>query len=727
MKYLDFCSLLTGEPAHIALLSTFQFDPDFFERRLLRCQALAKARRIIVFLDARQWIDLLQRDVFARGLNRRYLVVPVRHSQGVFHPKLNLLLTKSGGQVLCGSNNLTRSGCSSNLELFNAIPFNFEGEYLEEINIAKEAFSFFKLAARNADDEIARIATEWIEEAASDYTWINTPIAGQIARKIRLIHTYEGNLWDRLMQQLNTDKPKEFFIVSPFHDADSNMCRRLANQWPNAKIELLVQQGYTNLAIKPLKKLGKVHLCELRESSRRIHAKLLAWRSNNGGGCLIGSANFTSAALDGRNIEACLLLTKTDELVDKLFDGQLSKRKLSIDEFVPGEAEEPKSETDSSPLRIDSALLTNINEIKISYSHNLIPTPSSLRLMIKTPGETRPRASKNIPNKTKATETLSMPEAVLTDASGTLLASLVAEVGAERIESLPVWVIQENRLTYEPGEGSSSSKNKIEDTGDGLAEYLDALGTRDGIVAVVEYLRHLTISFYDGVGGGPGQRKFRLKISDPFQSDIAPDWLIKANEKSINLEEEIYDFITRHEKQRLRKHASRGNINGMENFLDILTAMVRLLYVYYKRGVVKKERLIGSFCTFIELATIGSDKEKDPFNGYLCSVFDNLEGDVELLRDVCEDTKYLAEIRSVLLIVQSVRFKANEVTWNRDKTTRPKDMLPKWANSINEAILKCNLSEPKPDDIRQALEHYRMFSEEEISRLIRELPISKDF
>ncbi|MEI7636967.1 MAG: hypothetical protein WCJ37_06640 [Syntrophus sp. (in: bacteria)] len=726
MKYLDFSSLLTGDPAYIAFLSTFQFDPDFFERRLLRCQALTKARRIVVFLDARQWFDLLRRDVISRWLNRRYLVVPVQHSPGVFHPKLNLLLTEFGGQILCGSNNLTRSGCSSNLELLNAIPFYFEGDYQEEMNVAKEAFAFFERAARNADREISRIAVEWIEETASTHPWIKAPVNVQGERKIRLIHTYDGSIWDRLVQQINIDKPRDFLIVSPFHDADSSICKRLTSQWPHAMIELLVQQGYTNLAIQPLKKLRKVQLSELRDGSRRIHAKLLAWRSDNGGGCLVGSANFTTAALDGRNVEACLLLSKTDDLVDKLFDGQLSKHQIPLDEFVPGDAEEPKAETDPPSLRIDSALLTSRNEIRVSYSHNLAQTPSSLRLTIRTPGEDHPRTSKNIPNKAKAMETVLLPETALADTHGTLLATLVADIGGERIESLPVWVIQENRLTYEPGEGSSSSRNKIEDTGEGLPEYLDEIGKRDGIAAVVDYLRHLNIRFQDGAGGGPGQRKFRLRISDPFQADVAPDWLIKAKENLPNIEEAIYEFVARHEKQRLRKHASRGNINGMENFLDILAAMARLLYVYYKRGVVKKDMLIGNFCTFIELATVGNDKKKDPFDGYLCSVFKSLGGDVGLLHVVCDDTKYLAEIRAVLLIVQSVRFNPSEVAWDGSKLTRPREVLPKWANAINEAIFKCKLPEPGPADIRQVLEHYRMFSEEEISQLICELSVMED-
>ena len=87
MKFLDFTSLLDTEPANLAALSTFQFDADFFERRLLRCSALLKARRILVFMDASQWFNLLRQDVPARFLNRRYLVVPVRPAEGSLSPK----------------------------------------------------------------------------------------------------------------------------------------------------------------------------------------------------------------------------------------------------------------------------------------------------------------------------------------------------------------------------------------------------------------------------------------------------------------------------------------------------------------------------------------------------------------------------------------------------------------------------------------------------------------
>jgi HKD family nuclease len=356
----------------------------------------------VVFLDARQWFDLLRRDVAARWLNRRYLVVPVQRTQGAFHPKLSLLLTEAGGRVLCGSNNLTRSGCSSNLELLNSIPFDFDGEFPEERNVAREAFGFFEQASKHADTEITRIAAEWIDETAATFPWLREPIQSA-GRNVKLLHTYDGGIWERLVKHLVGNVPKEFFISSPFHDAGGEICRRLASQWPKAQLEFLVQQNYTNLAVKPLMKLRRLRLYELHDSSRRIHAKLLAWRHGSGGGCLVGSANFTTAAFDGRNIETCLLISDAGDLVESLFDRSLSKRPLAFDDFVPGDAESPEAEGTAPLLRLSSALLTDANQLRVSYSHHLDPPPDSLRLAVRTPGETHPRASISIPKKPRVT------------------------------------------------------------------------------------------------------------------------------------------------------------------------------------------------------------------------------------------------------------------------------------------------------------------------------------
>ena len=746
MKFLDFTSLLDTEPANLAALSTFQFDADFFERRLLRCSALVNARRILVFMDAGQWFKLLLQDVPARLLNRRYLVVPVRPPKGVFHPKLNLLVREDGGQVQCGSNNLTRSGCASNLELLNSFTITSEKQNEESVRLAQEAYAFFKRACDDAEQEAGRIARQWLDELPKDAPWLGTELPPTEKRAVRLIHTYDGSLWDRIASSLDGETPKRFLVISPFFDQDAELAQRIRQRWPKCQIEIVVQQKTTNLPVEVLKTLrGGIALSELRNSSRRLHAKLVAWESIKGTGCLVGSANFTTAAFDARNVETCLLVSDAEKFVSGLFDGQLAKRPLAFDDFDPGTEQEPVA-VDIGPttLRLTSALLTESGHIRVSYWHRLTTTPSSIRLTIRTPGERRPRALLNLPNKENGTATLSAPESALKDAHGTILASVVAEVGDKREESQPIWVIQEARLTYEPsGEGSSSAKSKVEESGEGLTEFLEELGKRDGVSAVVEYLRHLNIRFNDGGGGLHGGSIFRLRIRDPFRPDDAPDWLLNAKMDASTLTEAIYEFVDRHEKQRLRKHAKRGNINGMENFLDIFTALIRLLYVYYVRKYVHRLQLIGRLCTYIEIATYGVDTEQDCCEGYLYSVLHNL-GDPDYLQEVCDELNFLGHIRAAFVIVQRVRSDPGEtVSWGTPpkrpykclptsqagvvllldsggtppKRKRPYKCLPTYRKSLQEAIRGSGLAEPSKADIMKALGEYNMFSTTELDEL----------
>ena len=126
----------------------------------------------------------------------------------MFHPKLNLVLTENGGQVQCGSNNLTRSGCSSNLELLNSIPFELDDEYSDAMLLAKDALSFFKRAAQDTDDEVGRIITGWIEETKKAHVWLNDIEAESEDRQLKLIHTYDGPIWERIVEAVEGDPPQ---------------------------------------------------------------------------------------------------------------------------------------------------------------------------------------------------------------------------------------------------------------------------------------------------------------------------------------------------------------------------------------------------------------------------------------------------------------------------------------------------------------------------------------
>ena len=674
-------------------------------------------------MDAEQWFDLIRQDVPSRALNRRYLVVPVYRSPGVFHPKLNLLLSESGGQIQCGSNNLTRSGCSSNLELLNAIPFEMKSDSKEQMILAQEAFAFFRGSSEYTDDEVGRIVREWLDETAAMFPWLLESLELNKKRSFRLVQTYDGGIWERIEEMFEYVAPQRLIVLSPFYDRDAELLRRARQQWPLCEIEILVQQGYTNLPIVEVKKLRSgVTISEVKNYKRRLHAKLLAWESIGQSGCLVGSANFTVAAFDGRNVEACLLVSNAGSLLSSLFDNDLPKHSIKLDDFEPGSETEPEAETSDLPdLRISSAILLADGQFRVRYTHNLPKKPPGLRVAIRSPGETRPRFSVRVTNRNEGLESVNLPENVLAGSHGTLLASLIAEMPGGRLESAAVWIIQEARLTHEPGDGSPSPKGKIEVTGEGLVEFLDGLGRREGISAVIDYLRHLNIRFQDGARGLQGKRRFRIRVHDPYKPDTAPEWLINAKSQSDDLESAIYNFVDRHEKGRLHRHASRGNINGMDNFIDIFTTIIRLLYVYYLQGIVKREKLIVRITNLIEISTSGKEDEHDPTDGYLFSLYVNLGSDFELLQEVCEETNFPAEIRTALLIAQKVRYVPDEKPIHGQAPKRPRDVLLRWVDLIHNALTRVKIEQPSRENVKTALEGYRMFSKQEVDRLIAEL------
>ena len=341
MKYVDVTDSYDIAPSELALLSTYQFDPDFFERRLLRTRALMEARRIAIFMDATQWADLLGRDVPARLLNRRYLVIPVKRAGGVFHPKLGLLLADTGGRVLCGSNNLTRCGCSSNLEILNAQDVDPEIQPGGGDSLAGEAFAFFQRAAENAVGEPGRIVRGWLGEYAEVFHKSGGSADTGGGRTVRLVHSYTGSPWEQMVSAMDGCRPDRFLVISPFFDPAGELFRRIHRRYPACRIEVVAQQETSNPPTEIMRGMRHfLDLSELRSTRRRLHAKLLAWEGPGGAGCLVGSANFTTAALDGRNVESCLLVDGPGGAVGALFDGQLSKRPIEPEDFVGSGEEE---------------------------------------------------------------------------------------------------------------------------------------------------------------------------------------------------------------------------------------------------------------------------------------------------------------------------------------------------------------------------------------------------
>jgi hypothetical protein len=329
-----------------------------------------------------------------------------------------------------------------------------------------------------------------------------------------------------------------------------------------------------------------------------------------------------------------------------------------------------------------------------------------LSVALRRPGEQRDPFARAVPVVEESTASFTVPSGVVPDSHGAILATLCAETADGTRRSDPIWVIQVHRLTLErEGRGPASARRRIEETGEGLPEYLEALGDREGVRSVIEFLRNTSIRYFDGDGRPGGVSRFRLRMSDPFRPDIAPARLAHDEAGATGLEAAIYEFVDRHERQRLLRHARSGNINGLPNFLDIFTALVRLLYVYYGRGVVKKGHLIDKLLRYIQIAIGDPDGELD---GFLPTIAGNLGVAADGLIEVGREANLSGHLSATLLIAQKVRLSI--------PPTPPSlaECLPYMGRLLREALESTGLGTASGEQILQALQSYAMFEEIEL-------------
>lgn len=734
MKMVDFSSWFDAGEARLAIFSSFEFEPMHFESRLIRSTALSSARRIIVFVDADQFQKLLTERPPARWINQRYLVVPVkRKSGGVFHPKLGLLLGDDHARLFCGSNNLTQSGSAHNLELLNSVVVTIGGDEpsLEHLHLVTAALDFFKSCLEYSEPQAGKVAKRWLDEASSEFPWLaETSTSGQPDDQLELVHTFAGSIWDWLHIRLGKSVPRKIQVLSPFYDGDLRLLGRVRKTWPACVVEITAQQRTSNLPAKLVGQFGKnVRLFDLEGAgSRRLHAKLMIVTTDDKTICLTGSANFTAAAFDGRNVETCLAWTAGNGVAKELFDGDFTRVSISPDEFDPGVEQPPEEDTQAAPpLFIKSALLDASGKLMIAFKVNDGIKINKLGVALQRLGESSAAICLEIKGSSAGMAEFSLKPEIISSFSGAVIVYLIVESSGQT--SPPTWLIQEHRLTHEASEGGEHQgrEKELRKTGRGLVEQLVEIGTKEGQLQVIQYLANLSIRFDDEERKKHRRGGFHRHIRDPYRPDTAPQWMTESVGQFPNIEAAILEFADRHERKVLQRHAKRANINGLENFLDVLKTVTKLLYVYWRWGVVGKNQLIGRLTVYMDILTGGSegerkkdnedydDEKEGPF-GYIAALCDNLQGNFSLLKKPFEENNVAGHLRALLLVAQTVRANSSE-----PGCSCPSHCLQTKLGQVRKSLGSVKMWPPTPDQVAKALRDYEMLTEDEIAVWQKEL------
>ncbi len=234
------------------------------------------------------------------GLGKRFRVVPVSMNPGYrFHPKAIFLAGDEQAVLFVGSGNMTFGGLRDNAEIWNRFDTK-SGDF--------GVISAFQNYLTEMTDRVPfkeTVQTDLMELFdAQNYEWVKqlTEPSGLLGR------VGESNSLISQMQSVLQDHPIIKITVSvPYYDPEAKALRSIAEQYPDAKVEVLIQSGQSTLlseaaeklpsSIK-LKSIGFTDPANRDESLRRfIHAKYFAFTSDGQVDVFAGSANCSIAAL----------------------------------------------------------------------------------------------------------------------------------------------------------------------------------------------------------------------------------------------------------------------------------------------------------------------------------------------------------------------------------------------------------------------------------------------
>lgn len=292
--------LLAG-PWSEALFTTFSLSLAFFEAIPLHALRQANCRSVTIFADLVGYQASIG-EAGLRDVGRRYNLIPVAVSGGLFHPKIAILLGQAGPRVMVGSGNLTFGGWGHNLELLDYLAPAAAPEAFGDLATFLDAFqtsskitpgqvvdldSFIKScrdAAIRAGDGRTRFLHSLTRPIALQLSEYATELGG--ARSLVVVSPYFGGV----------EAVRSFAALLS--------CEAVSVCAPERAPEFFPFEAADRLRFKAT----SVRAPQFEDFQRSLHAKLFSISCRRGNLTFSGSVNATQPSLiTGAHVEAGIL------------------------------------------------------------------------------------------------------------------------------------------------------------------------------------------------------------------------------------------------------------------------------------------------------------------------------------------------------------------------------------------------------------------------------------
>jgi hypothetical protein len=316
--YLPFApiELISAHPWRRVVFTTYALSLSFFEAVVLDALVRAGGREMLIFADV-EGVSMALREQGARRVGKEYDVEPIAVRNGVFHPKLSVMIAEDECHILVGSGNLTFGGWGGNLEVIEHLHPSFAVDAIEDVA------GFFEQLA--STDNVSVGAADRCPAIAGDLRGFSR---GRTRNgDIRFFHNLDGSISQKLAQVVeDLGGAVRISVASPFWDRGSaidNLCSAMGLREVSVHSHVGGTVEGTTGSNWPMNAVSTVRPVRLdvmnEEKPRRLHAKVFEVLCKRGRVLLSGSPNATGAALGPhrnvvpgvvrvprRNVEACV-------------------------------------------------------------------------------------------------------------------------------------------------------------------------------------------------------------------------------------------------------------------------------------------------------------------------------------------------------------------------------------------------------------------------------------
>jgi hypothetical protein len=305
----------------IALMTTFNFEINFFERAILNRLYANDVRKISLFVDSEELSKALQ-EVEVSHIGRKYMVNPIKMA-GSFHPKIILLSGEKKAKLFIGSANIKTSGYAINNEIFNCIEYS--SEHPEYLNIIVEAIDYFS----SINEQSYQLDNSILKECKTQIYYHKS----EPNKDLFLLQNMKRSIVEQVRDIISEDV-EEINIAVPYYDNELAAVSYLKEAFPYAQIRLYIQNEKSTFPAEYNQQNQIIENILIYEGfkdnnsgSRNnfYHGKVFVFKTKNQSYVLYGSANCTQAALvksfgAGGNMECDFLEIGDKNEFDNFFE-----------------------------------------------------------------------------------------------------------------------------------------------------------------------------------------------------------------------------------------------------------------------------------------------------------------------------------------------------------------------------------------------------------------------